>query len=119
MAASLTQNTKPADGTSSESGTGGSVVLGATDNVTNGDSATQGPVKPFGVETITIAGTDANTVATSAVSTANNTVTITDHGYVTGQKLTYDDGSSTAIAGLTDDTDYYVIKIDNLSLIHI
>ena len=113
MAASLTQNTKPADGTSSESGTGGSVVLGATDNVTNGDSATQGPVKPFGVETITIAGTDANTVATSAVSTANNTVTITDHGYVTGQKLTYDDGSSTAIAGLTDDTDYYVIKIDN------
>lgn len=113
MAASLTQNTKPTDGTSSESGTGGSVVLGATDNVTNGDSATQGPVKPFGVETITIAGTDANTVATSAVSTANNTVTITDHGYVTGQKLTYDDGSSTAIAGLTDDTDYYVIKVDN------
>ena len=113
MAASLTQNTKPTDGTSSESGTGGSVVLGATDNVTNGDSATQGPVKPFGVETITIAGTDANTVASSAVSTANNTVTITDHGYVTGQKLTYDDGSSTAIAGLTDDTDYYVIKIDN------
>ena len=33
--------------------------------------------------------------------------------YVTGQKLTYDDGSSTAITGLVDDTDYYVIKIDN------
>lgn len=113
MAATLTQNSKPGTGQSSESGTGGSVVLGAADNVSNGDSSTQGPVKPFGVDTITIAGTDANTVATSAVDTAANTITITDHGYVTGQKLTYDDGSSTAIAGLTDDTDYYVIKSDN------
>ncbi len=113
MAATLTQNSKPGDGSSSESGTGGSVVLGAADNVTNGDSSTQGPVKPFGVDTITIAGTDANTVATTAVDTTANTITITDHGYVTGQKLTYDDGSSTAIAGLTDDTDYYVIKTDN------
>ena len=32
---------------------------------------------------------------------------------MTGQKLTYDDGSSTAIAGLTDGADYYVIKSDN------
>ncbi len=113
MAASLTQNSKPGDGTSSESGTGGSIVLGATDNVTNGDSATQGPVKPFGVETMIIAGTDSNTIATSAVTTGTDSITITDHGYVTGQKLTYDDGSSTAITGLVDDTDYYVIKIDN------
>ena len=113
MAAVLTQSSKPGNGASSESGTGGSVVLGATDNVTNGDSATQGSVKPFGVDTITIAGTDANTVAASAVSTVDNTVTITDHGYVTGQKLTYDDGSGTAIAGLIDGTDYYVIKSDN------
>ena len=67
MAATLTQNSKPGTGGSSESGTGGSVVLGAADNVTNGDSSTQGPVKPFGVDTITIAGTDANTVATTAV----------------------------------------------------
>ncbi|MDB3998285.1 flagellin [Litorivicinus sp.] len=113
MAASLTKSSKPGDGTSSESGTGGSVVLGATDNVTNGDSAVLGSVKPFGVNTLTIAGTDANTIATSAITTGTDSITITSHGYVTGQKLTYGNGGGADATGLTDGTDYYVIKNDS------
>lgn len=113
MAATLVKSTAPTNGTSSETGTGGSITLGAADNVTNGDSATDGAVKPFGVTSRTVAGTTAHTIATGDITTGTpGTVTITSHGYETGQKLTYDDGSGTAATGLTDDTEYWVIKVD-------
>ncbi len=51
------------------------------------------------------------TIPTTDVNTTTNVITETAHGYVTGQKLTYDDGGSTAITGLTDNTDYYVIYV--------
>ena len=54
-----------------------------------------------------------DTVATSAVDTTNNQITITAHGYETGQRLTYDNAGSTSLSGLADDTDYFVIKIDD------
>jgi flagellin-like hook-associated protein FlgL len=113
MATTLTASSNPSTaGSSSESGTGGQVILGASDNVTNGDSATAGSVKPFGVTNRVIAGATSHTIATTDVDTTNDDVTISSHGYITGQKLTYDDGGGTALGGLTDGTDYWVIKVD-------
>ena len=51
-------------------------------------------------------------LATSSVSTANNTITLTDHGMITGTKLKYKSTSGTAIGGLTVGTDYWAIKVD-------
>jgi len=53
-----------------------------------------------------------HTIATSAVNTSNEQITITGHGLSTGDTLLYDNGGSTTLAGLTDDTIYYVIKVD-------
>jgi len=61
------------------------------------------------VPAVTVAAPPTNTIATSKVNTTNNTIEITNHGFRTGTKLTYADGSGTALAGLTDDTAYYVI----------
>ena len=61
------------------------------------------------VPAVTVAAPPTNTIATSKVSTTNNTIEIANHGFRTGTKLTYADGSGTALAGLTDDTAYYVI----------
>ena len=58
---------------------------------------------------VTIAAPAVRTIATSAVSTANNTITISSHGILTGTKLTYQDGSGTALAGLTDNTAYFAV----------
>ena len=54
-----------------------------------------------------------HTIATSAVNTSNEQITISNHGLVTGHTLLYDNGGSTALAGLVDDTVYYVIKVDD------
>jgi hypothetical protein len=62
--------------------------------------------------TVSIAVPTIRTVATSKVSTAANTITMTAHGMLTGTKLTYQDGSGTALAGLADDTSYFVVVID-------
>ena len=52
-----------------------------------------------------------NKTTVSGVSTARNEITITDHRYVSGEKIVYTT-SSTAIGGLTSDTEYYVKVID-------
>jgi len=52
------------------------------------------------------------TIATSDVNTSNEQITITGHGRSTGDRLLYDNGGGTALAGLVDDTVYYVIKVD-------
>ena len=59
-----------------------------------------------------------HTIATSAVNTSNEQITITSHGLSTGDAVLYDNGGSTALAGLVDDTIYYVIKAsdDNIAL---
>ncbi len=54
---------------------------------------------------------EAATIATTDVNTTTHVITETAHGFVTGQKVTYSDASSTAITGLTDATNYYVIKL--------
>ena len=51
-----------------------------------------------------------HTIATSAVNVSNEQITITGHGLSTGDTVLYDNGGGTALAGLSDDTVYYVIK---------
>ena len=50
------------------------------------------------------------TIATSAVNASNEQITIANHGMSTGNTVLYDNGGGTTLAGLTDDTIYYVIK---------
>ncbi len=50
------------------------------------------------------------TFATSAVSVLDNTITILNHGYVTGQKIIYT--STTPIGGLTNDEIYYIVRFN-------
>ena len=45
----------------------------------------------------------------SVVSTADNTIRAYNHRFLTGQRVTYNDGGGTAITGLSDGV-YYVIK---------
>ena len=48
----------------------------------------------------------------SVVSTSNNTITQNNHRFITGQRVTYTNGSGTDIGGLTDGTAYFIIKND-------
>ena len=48
----------------------------------------------------------------SVVSTSDNTITQNDHRFITGQRVTYTNGSGTDIGGLTDGTVYFIIKND-------
>ena len=59
--------------------------------------------------TVTVTAPTIRTIATSMVSTSDETITQTAHGMRTGTKLTYQDGSGTALTGLSDNTAYYVI----------
>lgn len=59
--------------------------------------------------------TDATAIATSAVNTSTETITLTSHGFSTAERVVYDDGGGTALAGLTDGTTYFVIKVDDNS----
>jgi len=48
----------------------------------------------------------------SVVSTADDTITQNNHRFITGQRVTYTNGSGTDIGGLTDGTAYFIIKND-------
>ena len=56
--------------------------------------------------TVTFDATDSN-----VVSISGDTLTFNNHRFVTGQKVTYNDGGGTAIGGLSDGS-YFIIKID-------
>ncbi len=55
-----------------------------------------------------VAAPPTNTIATSKVNTTDNTIEITSHGFRTGTKLTYSNGSGSSIGGLSEQA-YYVI----------
>jgi len=57
--------------------------------------------------TLTFDGSDA-----SVVSAANDTITSLNHRFVQGQRVTYNKGGGTVIAGLSDGV-YYIIKHDH------
>ena len=48
----------------------------------------------------------------SVVSTSDNTITQNAHRFITGQRVTYTNGSGTDIGGLTDGNVYFIIKND-------
>ena len=56
--------------------------------------------------TVTFDATD-----TSIVSISGNTLTFRNHRFLTGQRVTYNDGGGTAIGGLVDGV-YFIIKVD-------
>ena len=60
------------------------------------------------VPAVTVAAPPTNTIATGSVSTADNTIGITNHGFRTGTKLNYLNGTGSSITGLSE-TAYYVI----------
>ena len=60
------------------------------------------------VPAVTVAAPPTNTIATASVSTADNTITVTNHGFRTGTKLNYLNGTGSSITGLSE-TAYYVI----------
>ena len=60
--------------------------------------------------TVTFDATDSG-----VVSIANNTLTFNNHRFVTGQKVTYNDGGGTAIGGLADGS-YFIIKEDQSTI---
>ena len=56
-------------------------------------------------------GYETNKTTVSGVSTALNRLTITNHGYSTGEKVVYST-TETEIGGLTSGTEYYAVSID-------
>jgi len=50
--------------------------------------------------------------AQSAVSTANDTITLSSHAFNTGDAVTYSDKGGTVIDGLTDAGTFFIIKVD-------
>jgi hypothetical protein len=60
------------------------------------------------VPAVTVAAPPTNTIATASVVVADNTIGITNHGFRTGTKLTYSNGSGSSITGLSEQA-YYVI----------
>ena len=58
--------------------------------------------------TLTFDGSDS-----SVVSAANETITSLSHRFVQGQRVTYNNGGGSNIAGLTSGTVYYIIKEDH------
>ncbi len=57
--------------------------------------------------TLTFDATD-----TDVVSISGDTLTFNNHRFVNLQRVTYTDGGGTAIGGLTDETAYFIIKVD-------
>lgn len=46
------------------------------------------------------------------VSVGADTITLTAHGFETGDKVTYSNGGGTSITGITTATDYFLIRVD-------
>jgi len=55
---------------------------------------------------------ESNTIATSAVTHGDDTITINNHGFATGLRVVYTVEGGAAITNLTDATSYYVVKVD-------
>ena len=55
----------------------------------------------------------ADVVDTSAVDISAETITITGHNYTTGDKVIYNNGGGTTLAGLINKSPYYVIRVDD------
>ena len=56
------------------------------------------------------------TIATSAVNTSTEVITISAHGFETGASVTYSNGGGTTLAGLSNDTEYFVISASTTTI---
>jgi len=54
-----------------------------------------------------------NGASASVVNHTADTITITNHRFLTGSRVTYTNGGGGNITGLTNDTVYFVIKVDH------
>jgi hypothetical protein len=50
--------------------------------------------------------------SSSVVSVANDTLTISNHGFATGDRVVYSDGGGDVVDGLTDEATYYIVVVD-------
>ena len=55
------------------------------------------------------------TVSSSDVNTTASLITSNSHGFQTGDEVRYFDGGGTTIGGLTDGSNFFVVKVDNNS----
>ena len=90
------------------------ILKGSATNITgtasNFGRATRIRVGATNAGTVTVAAAVGTFDAQSAVNGA--VITITGHGFITGDQVTYSDGGGTAIAELTDGRNYFVIKLN-------
>tara|TARA_Y100000356_G_scaffold108102_1_gene94346 strand:- start:12 stop:1631 length:1620 start_codon:yes stop_codon:yes gene_type:complete len=63
------------------------------------------------VPTVAVAAPAAVAIATSDVSTANNTLTDSGDFFLVGDKVTYSNGGGTSITGLTSGNQYFVVSV--------
>jgi len=56
---------------------------------------------------------DGNTLDATSVNVSSNTITSAAHGFITGDFVTYTVTDGTAHGGLSNSTEYYIIKIDD------
>ena len=54
--------------------------------------------------------------ASAIVSSANDTIELSNHRFVTGQRVTYTNGGGGDIGGLTNNAAYYAIKHSSNSI---
>ena len=81
-----------------------------TSTASNFGRATRVRVSATNAGTLTVAAPVGTFNAASNV--ANAAITISSHGFVTNDEVTYSAGGGTAIAELRDDGKYFVIKVD-------
>ena len=55
----------------------------------------------------------ADVVATGSVNTSTEVITINGHNYTTGDKVIYNNGGGTTLAGLSNKYPYWVIRVDD------
>ena len=89
------------------------ILKGSAANITgtasNFGRATRIRVGATNAGTVTVAAALGTFNAASAVDGV--TITISSHGFVTGDEVTYSDGGGTAITELTDGRNYHVINL--------
>ena len=90
--------------------TGGEAVAGV-DNITDIAVNVSG-ARYVQAPTVTIPVPTVRTIATAKVTTGTNSIEIASHNMRTGTEVKYQDGGGTALAGLADNTSYFVIRTD-------
>ena len=90
--------------------TGAEAVAGV-DNVTD-IAINNAGARYVQAPTVTIPVPTVRTIATAKVTTGTDSIEITGHNMRTGTEVKYQDGGGTALAGLADNTSYFVIRVD-------